>query len=136
MSRSTTSAHACAAAYDLEKAAPLLALILLLLLFVIEVTSMRNMSYTYDEGGHLRFGDKLLTNADLVAHSQKMPITFLNALPIRLGNYFGLNLSYHDIFISRLPTVFLSLFLAALVFAWFRNYTGVSAVSFRSFCTP
>ena len=101
------------------------ALLLIALAFAVQVSSMRRMSETYDEGVHLRFGESLLGKGEVSAFNQSMPVSALNALARAVARHLGLRLSPRaELFVARLPTVCLSLMLAALVFRWSSGLYG------------
>ena len=101
------------------------ALVLLLLALAIELSSMWRMSETYDEPNHLRFGQHFLKDADLSAWNQSAPVSALNALSLAAGRRLGLATSPRaELLLARLPTVCLSLLLAALVFRWSSELYG------------
>jgi hypothetical protein len=102
-----------------------IALVLLLLALAIDLSSMWRMSQTYDEPNHLRFGQHFLKDADLSAWNQSAPVSALNALSLAAGRRLGLATSPRaELLLSRLPTVCLSLVLAALVFRWSSELYG------------
>lgn len=101
------------------------ALVLLLLALAIDLTSMWRMSETYDEPNHLRFGESVLKDADLSAWNQSAPVSALNALSVAAGRRLGLAISPRaELLLARLPSVCLSLLLAALVFRWSSELYG------------
>jgi 4-amino-4-deoxy-L-arabinose transferase-like glycosyltransferase len=102
-----------------------IALVLLLLALAIDLSSMWRMSQTYDEPNHLSFGQHFLKDADLSAWNQSAPVSALNALSLAAGRRLGLATSPRaELLLARLPTVCLSLVLAALVFRWSSELYG------------
>src|ERR1044071_3261189 len=100
-------------------------LMLLLLLFAIDLSSMWRMSQTYDEANHLHFGESVLKDAHVWAWNQSAPVSALNALSAIAGRRLGLASSpRRELLLARLPTVCLSLVLAALVFRWSSELYG------------
>src|SRR5436309_1099601 len=101
------------------------ALVLLLLSFAIDLSSMWRMSQTYDEANHLHFGESVLKDAEVSAWNQSAPVSALNALSVGVGRRMGLASSpRRELMLARLPTVCLSLVLAALVFRWASELYG------------
>ena len=102
-----------------------IALVLLLLSFAIDLSSMWRMSRTYDESNHLSFGESVLKDAEVSAWNQSAPVSALNALSVGVGRRLGLASSpRRELMLARLPTVCLSLVLAALVFRWASELYG------------
>jgi hypothetical protein len=56
-------------------------LLIVLVLFSVNVSSMFKKSMTYDESDHLEFGKKILTEKRIEPSMQKMPITAINVIP-------------------------------------------------------
>src|ERR1041385_3317807 len=102
-----------------------IALVLLLLSFAIDLSSMWRMSQTYDEANHLRFGESVLKDAGASAWNQSAPVSVINAVSVVVGRRLGLaSTPRRELLLARLPTVCLSLLLAALVFRWSSELYG------------
>ena len=85
-----------------------IALVLLLLSFAIDLSSMWRMSRTYDESNHLSFGESVLKDAEVSAWNQSAPVSALNALSVVVGRRLGLAWSPRaELMLARLPTVLL-----------------------------
>lgn len=119
----------------------LLALILLLVSLIINVSSLKYLSQTYDEGTHLQYGLNILSgNPDRSAvgylGNSKMPITALNAFPKYILDKLGnprLPKKSDELMCFRIPTVAASILLGWLVFIWTRRLYGSSAGLFSLF---
>ena len=102
-----------------------IALVLLLLSFAIDLSSMWRMSQTYDEANHLHFGESVLKDAGASAWNQSAPVSVINAVSVVVGRRLGLaSTPRRELLLARLPTVCLSLLLAALVFRWSSELYG------------
>ena len=98
----------------------------LLAIALLDVSSMLGMSGTYDERGHLAFGQSVIERRSIGPSAQKMAITLLNYLPLHALEILGIDVSPRtSLFISRLPSVATSLVLVTLVFAWARRLYGL-----------
>jgi hypothetical protein len=111
----------------------------LALIAVLTISSMYRLSPTPDEPSHYSFGEKALSGTISQASMQRMPITALNVVPVRLLEISGATLSWQTrLFVSRLPTMCISLLLAFSVFIWssriygFRG--GLLSLALYSFC--
>lgn len=98
---------------------------MLLLILLVDVSSMLRLSATYDEGGHLEFGRSVVERRAAVDPMQKMAISAVNYLPVHGLGLAGLRPSRDTrLFVSRLPTVLVALVLGVLVFAWSTRLYG------------
>jgi hypothetical protein len=97
----------------------------LLLILLIDVSSMLRLSATHDEGGHLQFGQSIVERRAPVDPMQKMAISAVNYLPRHWLGMAGIRPSRDTLlFLSRLPTVVAALVLGGLVFAWSTRLYG------------
>ena len=105
--------------YSLNRRLVLLVLPFLAVMFLLDAFSMYNTSLTWDELDHIDFGKSVFERSISGASMQKMPITMLNYLPYRLTDFLGLDLPQKTaVFLSRLPSVLISLLLGLFVFLW------------------
>jgi hypothetical protein len=105
--------------YSLNRRLVLLVLPFLVVMFLLDALSMYNTSLTWDEWDHVDFGKSVLERNISGASMQKMPVTVLNYLPYRLTDALGLAPPAKTaVFLSRLPSVLISLVLALFVFFW------------------
>lgn len=114
-------------------------LLIVLVLFSVNVSSMFKKSMTYDESDHLEFGKKILTEKRIEPSMQKMPVTALNVIPVYILEKINIKLSLgKKLVISRISTIFISVILALFVFLWAKNLYGRKAAFFSlllySFC--
>ena len=99
---------------------------LLLAIVLLDTSSMIRMSATYDEGGHLAFGQSVIERRSIGPSAQKMAVTLLNYLPLNALEILGIEVSARtSLFISRLPSIAASLALVTLVFGWARRLYGL-----------
>lgn len=117
-----------------------LAALLLTAHVVLLCTSSWDKSPTYDEPDHLAFGAAYLEEGRLVeADAQRMPVTLLNALALKVcgGTPNGYRTDRRTIFCARLPTMIASLLLALGVFGWavalYGNSGGLLALALYCF---
>lgn len=109
----------------------LFVLLIILVLFSLNVSSMYKKSMTYDESDHLEFGKQILTEKRVEPSMQKMPITVLNVIPVYMLEKFNIKLSVgKKLFISRISTILVSAILALFVFLWGKNLYGLKAAFF------
>ncbi len=118
------------AAVRLRTAWPAALFALLAALFVIQATSLRGKSLTYDAPDHLRYGLQILHGDATRFDDSKMPVSAWNALPARIGE--GLEPGRLRAFLeapgtARYSTILASLALAWLVFRWSRELYGLGA---------
>jgi predicted membrane-bound mannosyltransferase len=105
--------------YSLNRRLVLLVLPFLAAILLLDVFSMYNTSLTWDECDHVEFGRRVFERQVSGAYMQTMPITMLNYLPYRMTDFLGLDLSQKTaVFLSRLPSVLISLLLGLFVFLW------------------
>lgn len=105
-----------------------LVLLVILVLFFLNVSSMSKKSMTYDEHDHLEFGKQILTEKNIEPRMQKMPITVLNVIPVYILEKMNIELSLgKKLFISRISTILISVILAFFVFLWAKNLYGLKA---------
>jgi hypothetical protein len=100
---------------------------LILLLFALELLSALDLSTTYDEPGHLRYGRQLLRGDAHRFDDSKMPVSALNALPGAVAGTLApgpLRTALASRLAARAPTMLASLALAALVWGWSRRLWG------------
>jgi len=100
---------------------------LILLLFALELLSALDLSTTYDEPGHLRYGRQLLRGDARRFDDSKMPVSALNALPSAIARTLppgALRTALASRLAARVPTMLASLALAALVWRWSRRLWG------------
>jgi Dolichyl-phosphate-mannose-protein mannosyltransferase len=109
----------------------------LLAVLLLDLSSMRGMSATYDEGGHLAFGQSVIERRSIGPSAQKMAITLVNYLPLYVLDLLGLDVSAPtSLFVARLPSVVASLTLVLLVFGWTRRLYGLrGALVSATLCT-
>jgi hypothetical protein len=114
---------------------------LISIFFIISFLSSLLLSATYDEGIHFTYGVNVLngdSNRIMTRHQvdgaplggSVMPITALNAVPYKLGEYFsdGQALSLiQSSLIARTISILLSVLIAVMVFSWSRSMYGASA---------
>ena len=98
-----------------------LAAALLAVIVVLDATSMRHLSVTYDEPRHFLYGQNILKLDSTRFDDSKMPISALNALP---G---GVSAPLNRIEDGRYVTVVFSVLVALCVFAWARELYGDKA---------
>lgn len=133
----------------LEKRGKLIALLLLLLMFILEISSAATESQIIDEGVHLTAGYSYLVNHQIVLNPEHPPLIKLIAAifisPLHAvfpwhdltdanqwdiaGKFFydlG-NQADFMLFLGRLPIMFCSLLLGWLVFKWAKKISGVKA---------
>lgn len=100
---------------------------LLLLLLAVELLATVDLSTTYDEPGHLRYGWHLLHGDARRFDDSKMPVSVLNALPGTVAGALppgGLRAALASAFAARVPTMLASVVLAWLVWRWSRRLWG------------
>lgn len=103
------------------------AVALLLVMLALELLSAADMSITYDEPGHLRYGRQLLHGDARRFDDSKMPVSMLNALPgvvaqtLRPG---PVRRALASLYVARMPTMLASVALAWLVWRWSRRLWG------------
>src|SRR6185503_10227033 len=81
---------------------------LLLLMLALALLSARDMSITYDETGHLRYGRQLLHGDARRFDDSKMPVSALNALPGVVATALpagGLRNALAGLYAARVPTM-------------------------------
>jgi 4-amino-4-deoxy-L-arabinose transferase-like glycosyltransferase len=103
---------------------------LLVGLFAICLTSVRDKSLTNDEAKHWVYGGRILRLDSTRFDSSKMPISVLNALPRRLGEEVPSDRIAHALKKKkngRVPTMLFSLGVAWLVWYWSRALYGPAA---------
>jgi len=99
-------------------------------LFVLEATSIRGKSLTYDAPQHLSYGLRILHADATRFDDSKMPVSAWNALPKRLAETLepgALRSFLAADSTARYPTMLASLALAWLVFHWSRQLYGLAA---------
>ena len=120
----------------------LIAASLLVIYLVNGLISIPRYSITYDEGGHLDFGIRMLKGStqrtDRQEFNSKMPVSALNALPRAVEQLLhpGLKKSddgLSDIMHGRYVTLFISLLIGVFVFKWARELYGEHAALFSLF---
>lgn len=118
------------AAARLRTAWPAAFFALLAALFVLQATSLRHKSLTYDAPDHLRYGLQILHGDATRFDDSKMPVSAWNALPARIGELLEpgrLRGFLERPGTARYPTILASLALAWLVFRWSRELYGLGA---------
>lgn len=104
---------------------------LLLLLFGVRgLLAMRVDGTTADEPLHLAYGQRVLAGGTLLRENDlmnsKMPVSALNAIPVALAG--GRASSWpQQLFLARLPSLFLGLLLGWLVWHWARALFGAAS---------
>jgi hypothetical protein len=92
--------------------------------------SARYESLTYDEGGHFRYGDQILSlDADRFDNS-KMPFSALNALPVRLARIIApgvLESTWQPERIGRIATILFSTLIGFFLYRWAAQWYGPPA---------
>lgn len=110
--------------------------LMLTIFLLINLTSAWNLTLTYDEPEHLRYGKQILAlNSDRFDDS-KMPFSALNALPGRLAEYLPggwLHSALGATITARLATVLFSALVGVLVFRWARELYGEVPALFALF---
>lgn len=122
---------------------------LLVLLYLINgICSINALSVTFDEGAHFSYGIRVLKGQPARVNPEndnsKMPVSALNAIPRAVEQVFDKELKrddngVHDITRGRYITLFFSVGIILLVFAWSRRLYGVNAGLFSAFlfiCCP
>jgi len=100
---------------------------LLLLMLALELLSAVDMSITYDEPGHLRYGRQLLRGDARRFDDSKMPVSALNAVPGAIATWLppsGMRSALASLYAARVPTMLASIALAWLVWHWSRRLWG------------
>jgi hypothetical protein len=100
---------------------------LLLVMLALALLSARDMSITYDEPGHLRYGRQLLHGDARRFDDSKMPVSVLNALPGAVAAALprgGLRSALAGLYAARVPTMLAGVALAWLVWRWSRRLWG------------
>ncbi|HXT21117.1 MAG TPA: glycosyltransferase family 39 protein [Thermoanaerobaculia bacterium] len=100
---------------------------LLLLMLALALLSARDMSITYDETGHLRYGRQLLHGEARRFDDSKMPVSALNALPGVVAAALPpgvLRNALAGLYSARVPTMLAGVVLAWLVWRWSRRLWG------------
>jgi len=100
---------------------------LLLVQLALLLLSSLDMSITYDEPGHLRYGRQLLHGDAARFDDSKMPVSALNALPGRMAAALppgGLRDVLRGLYAARVPTMLAGVALAWLVWRWSRRLWG------------
>ncbi len=103
---------------------------LLAVLGLVQATSLRHKSLTYDAPEHLRYGLEILHGDATRFDDSKMPVSAWNALPARIGEALApgaLRTFLERPGTARYPTILASLALAWLVFRWARELYGLRA---------
>jgi Dolichyl-phosphate-mannose-protein mannosyltransferase len=113
-----------------------LVIVLLIIIFLLNILSIRDKSVTYDEPRHLRYGEQILMfNADRFLEAAKtphvnhgvMPITCLNAIPQKIGKSLQpgkLKNFLDNLNTGRSITVIFSVLLAFFIFKWASELYG------------
>jgi 4-amino-4-deoxy-L-arabinose transferase-like glycosyltransferase len=133
------SSIAAAARCFLEERPKLCASLLILFFTVLCAVSTYHNTPTYDEPGHLPYGESLLNGTLDHCDMQRMPITALNALPQKLLKLLHVSVSPETgWWLARLPTVICAGVLGWFIFAWsFRLYGskgGLLSLLLFTFC--
>jgi 4-amino-4-deoxy-L-arabinose transferase-like glycosyltransferase len=100
---------------------------LLVLMLALALLSTADMSVTYDETGHLRYGRQLLHGDARRFDDSKMPVSVLNALPGAVAAALprsGVRDGLGGWFAARVPTMLAGVALAWLVWRWSRRLWG------------
>lgn len=100
---------------------------LLGLMLALELLSTIDMSITYDETGHLRYGRQLLHGDARRFDDSKMPVSMLNALPDAVASALPrgtVRSALASLYAARVPTMLASVALAWLVWRWSRRLWG------------
>jgi dolichyl-phosphate-mannose-protein mannosyltransferase len=100
---------------------------LLLVMLALALLSARDMSITYDEPGHLRYGRQLLHGDARRFDDSKMPVSMLNALPGAVAAALpdgGLRSALAGLYAARVPTMLAGVALAWLIWRWSRRLWG------------
>lgn len=88
---------------------------------------LRGFSLTADEDKHYRYGRNILAGDSTRFDDSKMPVTGLNALPEKIGSWFGdgrLKELFSRFYTARSVTILFACLLAWLVFHWSRQLYG------------
>lgn len=102
-------------------------LIFILIIVTLNVLSMYNKNFTYDEMEHYGFGERLL-KGDIELSMQKMPITALNALPVGIIEKLNITISAETKrLLCRIPTIFFSIMLGIFIFIWSQKLYGLKS---------
>lgn len=106
--------------------------VLLALFLLINAASVRNLSLTYDEPDHYRYGRQILDLNSNRFDDSKMPFSALNALPAELAQLFPageIHAFLESSYAARLMTVLFSMVVACCLYRWAKELYGeVSAV--------
>lgn len=107
---------------------------LLLVILILNITSVYKKSSTYDEPGHLEFGRRVIMDTEINPSMQRMPVTLINYLPLYPADQLGIQLSERErLLIARIPTVLISLLLAFFIFFWSQRLYGLKSGFFSLF---
>lgn len=117
------------------------ALLLLALHGVLLAASSWNKSPTYDEPEHLKFGLAFIERGGPEeADAQRMPVTMLNAIGLRLGGgtVESIGTDRRHLLFARVPTMLASLVLGVFLLCWssarFGRPAGLLALSLYALC--
>jgi len=122
----------------MQKIEKLLLFLFASLMFFIQLTSSWDMGLTVDEGAHMRYGLQILKGDSSRFDDSKMPVTALNAFPMRIAELIRKTFpscripSYVYYYgFARIPTMLFSLFILFTVFLWtkklFNSYAAILA---------
>ncbi len=100
------------------------AVILLLIVLILSVSSIKNKSITADEPYHYNYGLQILNLDSNRIFNSKMPFSCLNAIPQFIGSFTGTESYQMDINKARYVTILFSLLLAVFVYKWSRELYG------------
>jgi 4-amino-4-deoxy-L-arabinose transferase-like glycosyltransferase len=113
---------------DSKKNQNLTALALILFFLIINVLSVQEKSWTYDEPNHYRYGQNILNGNSDRFDDSKMPVSAWNALPARIASFLPdgvLKVYLKKEITARLMTTLFSMLVAFMVFHWSRKLYGV-----------
>jgi hypothetical protein len=103
---------------------------LLAAFLALSVLSVRHRTLTYDEALHFRYGRQILELDSRRFDNSKMPISALNALPVKISEYMPqgqLQFVLSKFYTARAVTIVAGALLGILVFLWARQLYGRAA---------
>ncbi len=98
-------------------------LVIIFLFLTIGSLFIGDLSLTYDEPDHYRYGNLIYHLQSDRFDNSKMPISVLNVIPVKLVEHFS-GKAISDIRIGKISTILVSLLLGFLCFAWGRSLYG------------
>jgi hypothetical protein len=99
-------------------------LVIIFLFLTLGSSIIGRFSLTYDELDHFNYGSSVFhLISDRFGDDSKMPISVINYAPVWLvGHFFGSR--FANVHIGKISTIFISLLLGYLCFAWVRKLYG------------